>query len=366
MIKVLHIVYSFNVGGLETGVVKLINGLPANNFDHEICCITSSGASAHRLIRKSNIYELNKKVGNDLRIIPKVIRIIKYTKCHIVHTRNWGTIDGVIAARLAGGVSIIHGEHGWNMDDPLGRSRRRLWIRKILSPFVDRFVAVSEDIRQWMITSAGISEKKITKIINGVDTERFRPGSGGELRRFHDEIVVGAVGRLDPIKRYDVLLKAFSALNHEQHHLRLLIIGGGPEYSRLETIARNLPFGDRIVLLGERDDVSRLYNEMDIFVQPSQNEGISNTILEAMSSGLPVVATNVGGNPELVDTGVTGTLVDVGDADAIRKGIAYYLHYPVKMREHGVNGREAAVKDFSIARMISEYETLYRTVASRR
>jgi len=351
------------MGGLENGVVNLINRTDANIFCHEICCVTRSGKAESRLNRNIKIFELLKPEGNDWHILPKLIKVIRAEKPDIVHTRNWGTVDGIIAAKVSGVGSVIHGEHGWNMDDPEGRKLRRLLARRVLSFGVTRFVAVSEDISKWLHHSAGIRSDKITKIINGVDTDKFRPECQGTLRAksgLKDEVVVGTVGRLDPIKRQDLLLQAFSRLDHSKYKLKLMIIGDGPKRAQLESLKKRLAYSERIKLLGECDDVHELYNLMDIFVLPSRNEGISNTILEAMASGLPVIATSVGGNPELVTDGKTGLLIPPDSEEFIQHSITYYLEHPDIRRVHGANARSEAEKCFSLHRMIKEYEELYK------
>ena len=363
-IKILHILHSFDIGGLENGVVNLINRT-YEIFYHEICCITRSGKTESRLNQSIKIHELHKKEGNDWRFIPRLIKVIKSAKPDIVHTRNWGTVDGIIAAKLSGVRSVIHGEHGWNMCDPQGENRRRLLMRRILSPGVNRFITVSEDIRKWLCLSAGIKTKKIMKIMNGVDTDRFFPKQPDEIRAkygLRDEIVIGIVGRLDPIKRHDLLFQAFSKLEHKDYKLKLIVVGDGPERPKLEILRKELPYTEHIKLFGERNNVNEIYNLMDIFVLPSQNEGISNTILEAMASGLPVIATSVGGNPELVTHKKTGMLIQPDSLEAIRDSINFYLEHPDIREVHGTNARLDAVKRFSLRRMVREYEELYKTL----
>jgi sugar transferase (PEP-CTERM/EpsH1 system associated) len=357
------------MGGLENGVINIINRSDPDAFDHAICCLTRSGAAAHRLARKVKIVEMHKREGNDWRVIPRLIRFMRSQRPHIVHTRNWGTVDGILAARFAGVPSVIHGEHGWNMNDPEGQSRRRLWLRRFLGLGVGRFVTVSDDIRRWLENVVRVPDRKVQTIRNGVDTEKFHPRLRDEKglgTRSEGGIVIGTVGRLDPIKRQDLLLQAFSKLDPDARKVKLLLAGEGPERKRLETLRDGLPGGDRISFLGEREDVPELYRIMDIFVLPSRNEGMSNTILEAMASGLPVIATAVGGNPELVRDGRTGILIAPDSVDAIRDAIQHYVENPEIRRIHGANAREEAVDRFSLKRMVEEYENLYRDACYQR
>ena len=366
-IKILHILHSFNMGGLENGVVNLLNNSDQDMFEYEICCVTKSGRAALRLKKRIPIYEMHKCEGNDWRLIPKLARLMKNIKPDIVHTRNWGTVDGIVAARLARVRAVVHGEHGWNMDDPMGQNIRRRIARKLLSGMVNHFVAVSEDIKQWMINSIWIKNTKVSKILNGVETDKFCPrdniGIRNSLEFSSEDIVIGTVGRLDPIKDQRLLLQAFSCLKHEKKNLRLVLVGDGPEKRNLESVRKRLSIGDRVVFLGERDDVDKILSAFDLFVLPSRNEGISNTILEAMATGLPVIATDVGGNPELVKHGHTGLLFPPGGCQALVDALNFYIEQNPHMIEiHGQNARDRVVREFSLKRMVKEYETLYKSL----
>lgn len=366
-IKILHILHSFNMGGLENGVVNLLNNSDHDMFEHEICCVTKSGNAALRLKNRIPIYEMYKHEGNDWRLIPKLAKLMKNRKPDIVHTRNWGTVDGIVAAKLAGIRAVVHGEHGWNMDDPRGQNIKRRMLRKLLSGTVDHFLAVSENIKNWMIDSVGIKSRKISKILNGVDTNKFCADNKGvdrnKLGFANNAVIIGTVGRLDPIKDQQLLLNAFAKLNHEQENLCLIFIGDGPERKRLESIKRTFPCRDHIFFLGERHDIHEVLPMFDIFVLPSKNEGISNTILEAMATGLPVIATDVGGNPELVQHAHTGLLIPPIDCDALVDAMNFYIEQAPHMRKiHGQNARDRAVRDFSLDSMVKQYETLYKTL----
>lgn len=300
---------------------------------------------------------MHKREGNDWRLIPKLVKLMKDRKPDIVHTRNWGTVDGIVAAKLAGVLTVIHGEHGWNMDDPMGQNIRRRIARKLLSRVVNYFIAVSGDIKKWMVNSIGIKNTRGSKILNGVNTDKFCPrdniGIRNSLGFSSEDIVIGTVGRLDPIKAQRLLLQAFSSLNHEKKNLCLVLVGDGPEKRNLKSVRKRLACGDSVVFLGERDDVDKILSAFDLFVLPSRNEGISNTILEAMSTGLPVIATSVGGNPELVKHGHSGLLFPPGDCEALVNALNFYIEQNPHMIEiHGQNGRERAVREFSLHRMV--------------
>jgi sugar transferase (PEP-CTERM/EpsH1 system associated) len=373
-IRILHILHSLQVGGLENGVINLINNLDPDRFEHTLCCITTSGLMADRIVHPVEIIALGKGGGGDYLLPFKLARVITRIKPNIVHTRNWGTIDGVVAARLAGVHRVVHGEHGREAADPTGTNRRRLLMRKFLHPLVSGFVTVSADLKQWLVNNVGVPEEKVVQIINGVDTDRFMPVADKASAKTAmglppDSFVMGTVGRLDPVKNQQTLIRAFAGLitnktneTRKTNKTKLLIVGSGPEESNLRKLTHDLGIVDRISFMGERKDIPELLRAMDLFVLPSMAEGISNTILEAMASGLPVVATNVGGNVELVVDGETGAIFGSGDYVHLSALLSEYATAPKIMAAQGRSARKRVEERFSLSRMMREYERLYQSV----
>ena len=204
----------------------------------------------------------------------------------------------------------------------------------------------------------------MTQIYNGVDVEKYRQGNGRDRIRVEiglaaDIPLVGVVGRLDPIKDHPTLFRAFEAVRTVLPEACLLVVGDGPERKCLENQA-----GDGVIFLGNRSDAPEILRALDLFVLPSLNEGISNTILEAMATGIPVVATRVGGNPEIAEEERTGILVKPGDSQSMAEAIVRYLQYPDLRTRHGEAGRQSVLKRFSIQAMVRSYEAVYRRVAS--
>jgi glycosyltransferase involved in cell wall biosynthesis len=183
-------------------------------------------------------------------------------------------------------------------------------------------------------------------------------------------VVLGTVGRLDPIKNQDGLLRAFRAILDRRPEwrpwLRLIIAGDGPMRGELATLARELDLEGSVWFPGARGDVPELMRAMDVFVLPSINEGISNTILEAMATGLPVVAGRIGGNPELVVEGVTGALCDPNDAGGLQAALENYVAQPGLRESHGRAARERVTAQFSLGAMVERYAALYDELLGRR
>jgi sugar transferase (PEP-CTERM/EpsH1 system associated) len=359
-----HILHRLDYGGLENGVVNLINGLPPEMARHTVICMTDAADFRQRIRRPDvEVHQLHKRPGKDPAAYWRLWRLLRRLRPAVVHTRNTGVLDCQFIARLAGVGQRIHGYHGWDVGDLHGDNPRQQRLRRLLDPLVSRYVVVSRQIGAWLESSLGVDPDRIEQICNGVDTTRFSPApdSGSRPR---EPLVVGTVGRLQAVKNQALLVEAFGRLLARRpelaSRLRLVLGGDGPERSRLEAAIAAAGLGSQVVITGWRDDVPALLREFHVFVLPSLNEGISNTILEAMATGLPVVATDVGGNGELVEDGVTGFLVPSGDADALAGRLAAYADDPELLRAHGLAARRRAESEFSIRRMLERYENLYR------
>jgi sugar transferase (PEP-CTERM/EpsH1 system associated) len=235
---------------------------------------------------------------------------------------------------------------------------------------VDRFVAVSRDLQRWLVEDVRLPARKVITIQNGVDVSRFGIGSSAEARQrlgiSGDRLVIGTVGRLDPVKDQAGLIEAFSRLRGKHSEALLVIVGDGPCREPLAELTARLGLQDRVLLLGERRDIPEILMALDVFVLPSVAEGMSNTVLEAMASGLPVVATRVGGSPELVEEGLTGRLVAPLDPTALAGAIDGYLEDTHLRVLHGKASRQRAVEHFDLHRMARAYADLYTSVLGKR
>jgi sugar transferase (PEP-CTERM/EpsH1 system associated) len=292
----------------------------------------------------------------------RMARLLRSLRPDIVHSRNWSCVDAIIGARLAGVPIVIHSEHGREASDPEGRNGIRRFGRRLLAPMVNQFVTVSHDLARWLVEDIGLPRRKVLSIRNGVDTVRFSPGGRQDARAVlgigPESLVFGTVGRLDPVKDQVGLLEAFGRLANEPRAV-LVIAGDGPCRPALEAKVAALGLRGRVRLLGEREDVPAVLAAIDVFVLSSVGEGMSNAILEAMATGLPVVATRVGGNPELVVDGTTGFLVEPRSPEALALPLYRYLVDPGLLARHGRAARDLAEAEFSLERMVGAYEHLY-------
>lgn len=360
---IVHIVHRFDYGGLENGVVNVINGTARRGLRHAVVALTEVTEFRRRLTDGVAVYALRKKPGQDFGAYVRLYRLLKYLRPSVVHTRNFGTLDCALVAFLAGAPVRLHGEHGWDIFDPDGTKAKYRIARRVFGLLVHRFVTVSEDLRAWLVDTVGLPAERVTKICNGVDTERFRPLEHGEgtVVRSDAEVVIGSVTRFGDIKDPLNLVEAFIRLKSTGKYpaVRLVMVGDGALRPAAQARLREAGFADYASLPGSRDDIADVLRGFDVFVLGSLREGISNTILEAMASGVPVVATATGGNRELVVPGVTGALVPPGDPDALASAIAPYLDNAALRALHGRNARERAVSQYSIDAMIDNYYRLY-------
>lgn len=382
--KILHVVHSLAVGGLENGLVNLVNRLDPKRFQHTVCCLTSAGKFSRRIEgRDVEVIELHQASSKFRFPILQLAEIFRKIAPHISHTRGWSTIDAVFAAKLARVPRIVHGEHGREHADAEGRSWKRNNIRRVAGCLVDRYVVVCDFFRPWLQRYCGVNDRKIVYIPNGVDTTKFHPivdrrvnpgpsepmksQSNYELRRLLglpvDSFLVGSVGRLDPVKDFPTLLKGFRNIDSKGASVKLVIVGDGPARVQLSDLCRELGLHSSVLWLGERSDIAALLRCFDVFVQTSIFEGMSNTILEAMASGLPIIATDTGGNPELVTDGRNGLLIQVGDVGKLAYGIEQLLFdEPLRLR-YGATSRELAENRFDLARMAQQYSEMYEGLA---
>ena len=371
-----HVVYRFDVGGLENGVVNLVNRLPPESYRHVIVALTEVTDFRHRVVRDDvRFIELRKSPGHGYRLFPKLHRLFRELAPDIVHTRNLAALEATIPA-LAAGVSVrIHGEHGRDVGDLDGTNRRYRLVRRLYRPFVTKYVALSKDLERYLEGPIGVPPKRIDQIYNGVDTEIFTPApdmrapiEGCPFDR-SGHFLVGTVGRMQAVKNPVALARAFARAVKSRtrgHNLRLVMVGDGPQRGDVESVLADAGVRDLAWLPGERSDIPAVMRGLDCFVLPSLAEGISNTVLEAMASGVPVVATRVGGNPELVDDESTGRLVPSGSDDALMSAILRYFDDPVAARRHGGAARSAVVRRFSLDRMVQDYRALYDTTRKHR
>ena len=373
---IIHVIHRFGVGGLENGVVNLINNMQEDRYRHAIVCLQGYTNFRKRLKRDDvDIYDMDKQDGHDFGLYLRMFRLFRNLRPSIVHTRNLSALETQVVAALAGVRGRVHGEHGRDIYDLHGKNWKYNLLRRLIRPLVGHYITVSKDLESWLGNTIGVGKSKVSQIYNGVDNLRFHsvqiPATSFWPSGFYREdcIIIGSVGRMAAVKDYPSLAQAFIRLlelaPELRDRMRLLIIGEGEIRSTCIKLLAQHGADHLTWLPGERSDIPELMAAMDIFVLPSLGEGISNTILEAMATGLPVIATRVGGNVELVHEGETGYLIPAADPEAMVQALLPYVLNSDLRYKHGQAARAIIDRQFSMSAMVQGYLAVYDRVLDK-
>lgn len=368
-IKVMHVLSKLDTGGLENGVINLCNNLDRARFEPMICCLNGSGSMAQRLKADVRLFDMNFPDERNLFYPFKLAGFFRKEKPHIVHTHGWGqcSLYAITGARLGGIPAVINGEHG-----AIFTRRRQVFLQRIVASLSNTVLSVSESLKTRVARELAISPRKFKVINNGVDTLIF---SGDyDVRKLKEELkerfdlnislgglVIGSVGSLKPQKNQIMLLEAIRALNIESpnNNVKVILVGDGPDRSMLEAYIAGNKMKKQVVILGKRSDIPELLSLFDVFISTSLSEGLSNVILEALSSSVPVIATKSVGTPELVYDGINGFIVHPPHASGFAEKIKFLLENRHFLKELSANARKFIEENYSIKKMVSSYEDFY-------
>lgn len=366
---VVHLIYRLDFGGLETLVAECVNRMPVDKYRHAIVCLTDYTEFAKKITKPGvEIHALHKAPGQSPGTHLALWKLLRELQPTILHTYNLSAIEYNVVALLAGVPIRVHAEHGREATDPEGKNPKHRLLRRLLIPFIDVYIPVSGDLQHWLKTEIGVPDKKNLLVNNGVDTRGFEPGNDGLMRRqalpfSADCFVIGTVGRAQAVKNHAGLIDAFvdllALLPSERSRLRLAIVGDGPELPAIREKVSAAGIADLVFLPGMRTDIADIMRGFSVFALSSIAEGTPVTILEAMSTGLPVVATRVGGIPEVVLDGQTGAVVPANDPAALAAALARYIQQPELAAQHGANGRARIEQRYSMTAMLTAYTQLY-------
>jgi len=342
---IMQVVLSLRVGGLERVVVDLVNHA-SDDFRFVVCCLEEPGPWAGEILpNRGKVVALHKKTGVDWRLFWKIARLARAENVAVIHTHNsTAHFYGAIAAKLTR-ARVLHTEHGKNV----GEETRYHRLNRIAARFTDFTVAVSEKNAEIAAAQEGADPANLKVIPNGIRVDRFAAPRHGAGRR------IGTVGRLVPEKNYPLLLRSAATIRD----VELVFVGDGPLRQELEKQA-----GPHVSFLGQRADVSELLAGFDVFVLPSNTEGMSIALLEAMAAGCPIVVTAVGGNVELIHHMQTGLVVPPNDEAALRAAMERLLTDRVLAARLGAAARAAAEKHHGVRAMTERYEELWRRLAA--
>ncbi|MBT9492892.1 MAG: TIGR03088 family PEP-CTERM/XrtA system glycosyltransferase [Paucibacter sp.] len=367
---VLHVMYRFDTGGLENGVVNLINQMSPGAYRHAVLALTEVTDFRQRVQRDDvEFIALHKPPGHGFWLYPQLYQLFRRLRPAIVHSRNLAALEVQLPAWAAGVPVRIHGEHGRDVSDLDGSNRAHQRVRRFYRPFVNHYIALSRDLAEYLKLAVHVPERRISQLYNGVDTERFQPAPAGPspVRGCPfdpaQHWMVGTVGRMATVKDQLMLARAFVLALRQapvlRQRLRLVMVGEGPLRAQAQSLLNEEGVADLAWLPGERQDVADIMRGLHCFALPSLAEGISNTILEAMASGLPVLATAVGGSADLVQQDVTGLLVPATDERAMAAAILSLAGQPLLAASMGRAGRARVQASFSLAAMVSTYQGIY-------
>lgn len=370
LVRVLHVLDSLAPGGLENGVVNVAHRLNGQGFDIHSACLRFRGDFAERMPEPDKVVVMGKTGGFSLKAVLALRKHIRHTRSEVLHSHNLGTLIYAALATLGGLTHpIVHGEHGQLQKPDLTPKRlaQRRWFFKLCHSVH----VVSSSVRDNLHELGLEPRKKIVVTPNGVDSERFSPApdramAKQELGLPGDAIVVGIVGRLVALKRHEMLFAAFEKLVPQWPNLRLLVVGdGGEDRERLIAAMKAHRYADRILWAGHQNDLPKYYRAMDLLAAPSEIEGLSNAVLEAMACAVPVLAHSACGNAEVIEDGLTGFLSDIHDADTLAACIEAPLKDPGWLARCGAGARETVLKRYSMEAMAECYRRLYRDAAGK-
>jgi glycosyltransferase involved in cell wall biosynthesis len=366
-LRVLYLIDKLQRAGAQVHLGQLVTGLDAARFAPRVCCLIRGGPVAEALEREGRSVEclgLRTLYGPRGWLgLARLARRLRRAEVEIVHCYLVSAnVFGTLAARLARVRAVVTSRR----DVGFSRNwRLRLLEERLVNPLVDKVTANSPSVAAAVAREPGLSLEKVVLIPNGVDLDRCDPerydaaAVRAEYGIAPEERVVGSVGHLSPVKGHVDLLQAAAALVRSGAPLRVMLVGEGPLRSSLHEQAASLGIASRVIFTGVQENVPRLLAAMDVFALPSHTEGMSNALLEAMAMARPVVATDVDGNADVVEDGVTGRLVAPRAPEALARVLDDLLARPALARELGGAARRQVASRYSLPLMVSRYEQLY-------
>jgi sugar transferase (PEP-CTERM/EpsH1 system associated) len=373
--RIMHVVDNMGRGGMQNGLINLIEQLDPGRFEHVICTTRYlDHPQAHRgtLGSRVQIISLGKQAISSRVQLAGLARAIGEVKPDIVHSRNWAAIEAVIAARWAGSCAVVHSEHGLDAVTNTREPWRRSCFRRLAFELADRVLCVSRQLRSVHSKRTGFPLHKITVIHNGVDTRRYYPDIAArarirnELKISENDFCIGCLGNLTPVKDYPTVLQAVGEFAKACTNWRLIIIGEGSELAELQGMVNAHPeMKHQVIFCGLSDRVPELLNAIDVYVLASLTEGISNSLLEAMATALPVAATNTGGTPEVVEHRKSGLLFAVGDCRTLAEHLVSLQSQPELRKQLARESLLRVRESFSLRTMVQKYEQLYESLSNR-
>ena len=384
-IKILRVIARLNIGGPAIHVVLLSAGMNRGRFESLLISGSENAGEGSMLdyalshgVQPVMIPEIVGEFSlgpRELRALVRLYRLMRQERPQVVHTHTAKAgFVGRLAARLARVPVVVHTFHGHVLHGYYGPHKTQLLCRmeRGLACLTDRIITVSEQVKRDLVTYGVAAADHIQVISLGLeldpflDSSRYRGAFRRELQLNGVERLVGIVGRIFPIKNHHLFLEAAALVAREDPAARFVIVGDGTLRPALERRAQEMGIADRVIFTGWRRDLPDIYADLDVLAVTSNNEGTPVSAIEAMAAGCPVVATHVGGLPDLISEGKTGYLVPPGNAPAVATALLRVLHQPEMARCMGETARRAARERFSAQRLITDMEQLYLELLGRK
>lgn len=366
-LRVMFLQTDMRIGGAEMVTANILRNLDRSRFTPELCCLKERGELGEVLADEILVHSQLLSHKYDLRVVPRLIKLFRERQVDAVVTVGAGDkmFWGRLAAWRAGVPVVLSALHSTGWPDGVGR------LNRLITPLTDAFIAVAESHGAFLADNLRIPRERVAVIPNGVDTERFAPlpdvaSIRQELGLSPATPVVGIVAALRPEKNHELFLNIAARVIRDLPTARFLVVGDGPCCEPIVRLANTLGITDHVIFAGSRRDVPRMLAAMDVFALTSRIEANPLSILEAMSAGRPVVATNVGSIHEAVAEGQTGFLVTPGDVEQFAHRVLWLLNDPLRCQAMGAAARERVVRRWSIQSMVAGYAQLIESTFARK
>lgn len=367
-INIMHMVLSLEMGGLEKIVVESVLSFDKELFNIEVCCIDELGCLANNLTAgKIKVTLIKIQDRYDLIFPLKLSKFLRKKNVHILHMHSGTFFVGTQAGIFAQTPVKIYTDHGRHLVDP----KILLAMDRYSGVFANKIIAVSKELEKYLVEVVKLSSNKTITIINGINTNTFtyKEKSTTLLKELDIPVnfrIIGTVGRLAEVKDQSTMINSLFKVRNKMPDTMLLLIGDGPLRTELEQLVNNSKLNNNVRFVGNREDVPDLLNLLDVFLLTSLSEGTSIALLEAMSSGIAPIVTNVGGNPSLVDDNINGILISPQNVNELTEKLIDLLQNDERRKKYAENASQKVREKFSIAKMIKEYEMLYISLLSEK
>lgn len=369
--KVLHVIYSLYRGGAERVIETQLLGGDRRAFEYLVCSITSGGDMIDRMANAgARVFLLGKRRRGDVTAVTKLANLIRLEKVDLLHLHNapgmfWGTL-GQLASGT--GVPIVRTEHNPYLPATTPALYRDLY--PLFTKRASKVICVSDRVRQSFVERFPRLADRFIEVPNGIrleDYEKLPPRAEcrAQFKLLPGAKLIGTVGRMVPVKNHKLLIEALFLVRQTMPDVHLAIIGEGEMRDSLASYAADLSVSEYVSLVKETQRIDHFYGALDIFCLSSDSEGMPLTLLEALASGVPVVSTEVGGIPEIIEDGVNGYLVPKGSAEALARRVVDLLKDPGKAAELARAGRAMVHERFPAEKMIAATERLYEDVLAK-